>query len=214
MVKIRNQLTIDGQITPERELMVVQWGSQVITICDTIRTRSLAIPRCKNILNASAILNSLNKTMEKGVLDIREIEMKIENEISKVNEIKWEKSFKQAIEFKDECKAKSDLIVKSIEQYMESLKTASIEKKAQSLSLQLCMLSYLMRHTELISKHIDYMKEIGATDGHVMSLYMCMKDAYQDKYCIPTIGEIRDQFASNYKNAIKAIFVDHTKVFV
>ena len=94
--------------------MVVQWGSQVITICDTIRAKPLAFPRSKNILNASAILNSLNKTMEKRVFDIREIEKKIENEISKLNEIKCEKSLKQAAEFKYECMAKSDIIVKSI----------------------------------------------------------------------------------------------------
>jgi hypothetical protein len=207
-------LSINGQITPEREKLLKDWKLKIEKHFFSIYQIGIKIQKSKNLDDLRNKLRSTDTILEDIIIDISETERKIELQIGFVKKESLENDIAQLKGFKEKCKEEGEKIVDHSLKTLEKLKELSSIQKYHDNSYRIALLMYLIHISEKIYDHLPQIVEIAQEDKYMSALITTLKQTLQSYPRIPTHYEILNEFQSNKANTIKTIFTSNAQVCI
>ena len=207
-----SSLSINGTISPQRQSLIIQWNSAILTFSEIIREKSLQVAHMKYPTEILHKLKEIEDARKIASKQIHEIEIKIKNEMNQVQHERYALALNDTVNTLFNSGAKHIEYNSKLEAYMDISNQNSLDQRKASLPMDICIVTTMLRNSNNKKKSIAYLKELGQFDRYILTLYKCLEKEFNGNYNLPTKEELLKEYNTAYSNSIKGIFGDHTKV--
>jgi hypothetical protein len=205
-------LSINGVISTQRQSLIIQWNSAILTYSEIIKEKALQISRMKSIDEMLSKLKEIEETKKLAAKQIQDIESKIQKEMLVVQHEKYALSLNETINTMFNAGSRHKEYSIKLEEYLDISNKNTLEQRKSSLPMDICIVATLLRNSSNVKKNMGYLKEIGQLDNYVMALYKCLEKEFHGSYSLPNNQQLIKEFNAAYSDSVKGIFADHTSV--